>query len=80
MQLIPENAQSHKVPCRYIPLNDRGESVDSFYRTGTQEELEAAVVAWLNVTIERLEHENAQGPPAQQTTEAHVKAKIVSTE
>src|SRR5215470_1627623 len=44
MQLVPENAQSRKVPCRYIPLNENGETVDAFYRTGTQEELEAAVV------------------------------------
>jgi len=79
MRLIPENPQAHKVRCRYIPQNDRGETVDSLYRTGTQEELEAAMVAWLKVTIERLEHESAQRPPAQETSEAHVKATIIST-
>src|SRR6516162_10891305 len=54
-QLVPENARLHKVPCRYIPLNAKGETVDSFYRTGTQEELEAAVLQWIKATIERLE-------------------------
>ena len=59
MQLIPEDAQARKVPCRYIPLNERGETIDSFYRTGTQQELEATVVRWLKATIERLERDGA---------------------
>jgi hypothetical protein len=80
MQLVPENAQSRKVPCRYIPLNENGETVDSVYRTGTQEELEAAVMQWLKSTIERLERENAQTLSAQERPEVHVKAKIVSAE
>ena len=40
MQLIPEEQRDKKIPCRYIPVNERGETIDSFYRTGTQEELE----------------------------------------
>lgn len=71
MKLIPVEAQAHKVPCRYIPLNESGETVDSFYRTGTLEELEAAVVKWLKTTIERLERESKETateetPPVQE--------------
>jgi hypothetical protein len=42
--------------------------------------LEATVVTWLKATIERLEHEDSQGPPTQEKTEVHVKARIVSAE
>ena len=78
MKLIPEEAHARKIPCRYIPLNERGETVDSFYRTGTQEELEAAVVSWLKATIDRLERETAQARLTEERPEVQVKAKIVS--
>jgi hypothetical protein len=55
MQLIPVVAAKRKIPCRFIPLNDHGETIDSFYRSGTAEELEAALGGWLGSTIERLE-------------------------
>ena len=42
-QLVPEESAKKKIPCRYIPLNERGETIDSFYRCGTAEELEAAL-------------------------------------
>jgi len=80
MELIPEAAHARKIPCRYIPLNERGETVDSFYRTGTQEELEAAVVNWLKTTIDRLEKENAQARSAEEKPEVRVKAKFMSAE
>ena len=79
-QLVPENARLHKVPCRYIPLNAKGETVDSFYRTGTQEELEAAVLQWIKATIERLEGKNAQATSSAETLEIHVNKEIISTE
>jgi len=80
MQLVPENEQSRKVPCRYIPLSKNGETVDSFYRTGTQEQLEAAVVEWLKTTIDRLERGNGQASSVPDRPEVHVKAKFVSAE
>jgi hypothetical protein len=56
-QLIPADAMKRKIPCRFIPLNNRGETIDSFYRSGTAEELEAALGEWLRTTIARLEIE-----------------------
>jgi hypothetical protein len=79
-QLVPENARVRKIPCRYIPLNERGETIDSYYRAGTQEELEAAVVEWLKATIKRLERKSAQAPPTEETPQVHVRAKFVSVE
>ncbi len=62
MQLVPSERRSARVPCLHIPLNFAGETVDSFYRSGTQEELEDALRAWLQATIERLEEELAGRP------------------
>lgn len=76
-QLIPEDAQGRKVPCRYIPLNEHGETIDTFYRTGTQEELEAAVVQWLKTNIDRLKREGTQSLHTQEKPEVHVKARFV---
>jgi hypothetical protein len=73
-QLIPEDSQQKKIPCRYIPLNDQGETVDSFYRSGTQEELESELGRWLKATIERLEKQKAKGQVASESAEIHVRA------
>lgn len=55
MQFVPESEQRSPAPCRYIPLNLDGETVDSLYRTGTRPELEHTVRHWLAATISRLE-------------------------
>jgi len=55
MYFIPADAAKRKIPCRFIPLNDRGETIDSFYRCGTAEELVSALGGWLRSAIERLE-------------------------
>jgi hypothetical protein len=42
-------------PCRYIPLNDAGETLNSLYVTGTNQEIESAVRHWLVSVIGKLE-------------------------
>src|SRR6266536_3653548 len=73
-QLVPEDTQRKKFPCRYIPLNERGETIDSFYRSGTQEELESELRRWLKATIERLEKQKAKSQGALEVVEIHVRA------
>jgi hypothetical protein len=58
MQLIPADSAKRKIPCRFIPLNERGETIDNLYRSGTAEELESALGEWLRSTIKRLESKN----------------------
>jgi hypothetical protein len=58
-QLVPAEMRKQEVPCRFIPLNDKGQTVDSLYRTGTQKELEEALLDWLHREISRLEKEQA---------------------
>jgi hypothetical protein len=59
MSLVPKDRQTEKAPCRFIPLNADGETVDSLYRCGTQEELETALTLWLRRTIKTLEREES---------------------
>jgi hypothetical protein len=55
MQFVPESAHKEQTPCIHIPLSPSGETLDSLYRTGTQQEIEGALGAWLRTTIGRLE-------------------------
>ena len=57
MQFVPADRRGEKVPCRHIIVNGSGRTIDTLYRTGTQEEIEAAVKRWLEETIQRLERE-----------------------
>ena len=69
MQLVPGNYHGSEVPCRHIPLNEKGETVDSFYSSGTEQELEVAVVKWLRGMIRKLEAERLKKPTDQALTE-----------
>jgi hypothetical protein len=55
MQFVPENARKEQTPCVHIPLSPNGETLDSLYRTGTQQEIEETLGTWLRATIQRLE-------------------------
>lgn len=57
MQFVPEERREARVPCRHIPLHSSGETVNSLYDWGTQEEMEKALALWLRATIDRLEAE-----------------------
>ena len=76
LKLIPENQRDKKVPCRYIPVSEGGETIDSFYRTGTEEELERAMAQWLKSTIARLECEKTESIRHCDPLEVHVRAKF----
>ena len=62
MNFVPPEHRSEKIPCRHIPLNSLGETLDSLYkdslyRYGNPQEVEEAVGKWLRATIDRLEKE-----------------------
>ena len=75
MQVTPADSQLRKFPCRYIPLNERGETLDLLYRTGTLEETQAAFKNWLKSTIARLERQQAILP--EKPIEIHVQGNWV---
>lgn len=80
IQLVPRDLHDKKIACRYIPLNERGETIDSFYRSGTRTELEEALRRWLRSTISRLEMAQAKSGDAASQCEIHVNAKGVLPE
>ena len=57
MEFVPSECRSEPVPCHHIRLNGAHETLDSLYRTGTQDEMEEALGSWLTATIKRLEGE-----------------------
>jgi hypothetical protein len=62
MGFVPKECRHEAVPCRHIPLNDIGDTVDSLYRTGTNEEIEQTVQSWLLKTIRQLEEPSGSAP------------------
>lgn len=56
-QFVSENLRNENVPCRFIPLTPDGKTVDDFYRTGSQAEMEEALAGWLRREINRIERE-----------------------
>jgi hypothetical protein len=55
IQLVPKNRQQERFPCRYIPLDEFGQTLDFLYRTGTEEETYDILASWLRANIARLE-------------------------
>jgi hypothetical protein len=56
-QLVPQEYRDKPLCCRYIPLRATGETIDYFYKCGTDQELQDAFRTWLVRTIARLEQE-----------------------
>jgi hypothetical protein len=53
--LVPADCLGEKIPCRHIPLNQAGFTIDTYYRLGTFEEAESATRTWLRKIIANLE-------------------------
>jgi len=65
IQLVPPERRSERIPCRHIPFNVFGETLDSLYRCSSQQEIEETVGDWLQATIQRLEEERTTARQAQ---------------
>jgi hypothetical protein len=55
MHLVPAEFCLAKIPCRHIPLNAAGETLDSLYRYGDPTETEQTVGDWLRAIIQCLQ-------------------------
>jgi len=78
MQLAPSDSQQKNFPCRYIVLNERGDTLDSLYRSGTQEEIESALTQWLKAKIAPLQRENVENVAASEHPEVDVRERFVA--
>src|ERR1700694_441646 len=54
-QLVPPQFRGKQIPCRYIPLNAEGETLDSLYRSSHQFEVEEVFGNWLRRMIAAVE-------------------------
>jgi len=54
-QLVPPQFRGNQIPCRYIPLNAGGETLDSLYRSSHQFEVEEVFGNWLRRMIAAVE-------------------------
>jgi hypothetical protein len=59
MSFVPTEHRQEQVPCRFIPLNQKGDTVNSLYKKGSQIELEEALAGWLRQRIAELEAKGA---------------------
>ena len=59
MHFVPAEHHAESRPCHFIPLNDRGQTVDSLHAWGTQAELEENLREWLRNSIKRLEKKDS---------------------
>lgn len=66
MDFVPSERLDERVPCRHIPLNGVGETLDSLYRTGTNDEIEQTLEAWLLQNIDEIEE--VAGVPANESS------------
>lgn len=57
---VPEEHKEEYIPCHYIPLDERGQSIASLEDAGDREQAEKALLEWLNTTIQRLEERLAK--------------------
>ena len=57
MDFVPETQREQVYPCRFISLSEKGETIEDFYRCGTQIGLEDALKEWLRKQIATLETE-----------------------
>ena len=72
MKFVPVERQNESSPCRFIPLNEKGGTIDYFYRCGTQLEMEEALAGWLRSQIARIEQQlsTSTGPLLEECDES----------
>ena len=59
---VPAECLGEELPCHFIPLNERGDTIASLEDSGDREEAEKALVGWLDSVIQHLEAKLAPEP------------------
>lgn len=70
MGLVPPDQRNQTIPCRHIPLNAEGDTLDSLYRSAEPQDLEDVYGKWLRATIAKLEQERGKRSSAAQPAAA----------
>jgi hypothetical protein len=54
LDFVPNQERNQAIPCRHIPLNDAGETLETLYNTASMEEIETVLREWLKKKIAEL--------------------------
>ena len=54
---VPDSCKDEEMPCHHIPLNAKGETIESLDGKGRREDMEQALLDWINATLAKLEQE-----------------------
>lgn len=60
IDFVPPESRAQDVPCHYIPLNTKGETIDDLEWKENQRQTEEAVKSWLRATIQELEKQRVK--------------------
>lgn len=60
---VPTEHRTDEIPCHFIPLNEKGESIASLEGAADRELAEQTLLEWLDSTISRLEEKLAREQP-----------------
>jgi hypothetical protein len=60
MDFVPFEEQHEAIPCRHIPLDEKGETIESLYRAGGNEKVEPVLRIWLVKKIQEFEQPSAR--------------------
>ena len=58
--MVPQEHANEERPCHYIPLNEKGDTVESLKAEDDQQKLQTTVLVWLKRTVAKLEEEVAR--------------------
>jgi hypothetical protein len=59
MKFVPEELRNENSPCRFIPLNEKGETIDYFFQLELRAAAIEALAGWLRSEITRIEQQLA---------------------
>lgn len=65
IDFVPDEKRAERVPCHFIPLTDRGETVEDLEAEGNQARMEEALKDWMRRKIQQLEAERGIKPQQQ---------------
>jgi len=60
INFVPAEKQGESIPCHHIPLNDRGDTLESLQGYGRDFHVQEAMRGWLQTTIADLEAASAK--------------------
>ena len=65
IDFVPAPKRTCDAPCRHIPVNSAGQTIDDLYRKGNHLQLQETIAGWLRAAIAKLEQEEVGDQRAQ---------------